>query len=240
MSQLTMIDKDRPNMTPVLSAASHKRSPRCYPGFLLSPFGWAAEPLAVMVNAEPTLLPELFEMGRSRMHLIALALAHLEPPQPPEIGRLLTHGSPRQILDRVLGHCPVGIRRALHPLPVKALQQQNYQRLVLLLADPDSGKVLHHAAKIDDVVIRVLADLPKPLRRPLAFAMPNWPRKLNGLADGLRFLVSRGVVSNFDEVLAKLAMMTTRPVGGGRSVLGRRFASAANDAAANSRPRSAP
>jgi hypothetical protein len=40
-------------MTPVASAASQKRSPRRYPGFLLSPFGWAAEPLAAMVNAEP-------------------------------------------------------------------------------------------------------------------------------------------------------------------------------------------
>ena len=206
-----MIDKDKPNITPVPSAASQKRSPRRYPGFLLSPFGWAAEPLAVMVNAEPTLLADLFEMSQSRMHLIGLALAHLEPPQPPEIGRLLTHGSPRQVLDRVLGHCPVGIRRALHRLPVKALQRQNYRRLVLLLADPDSGKVLHHAEKIDDLTIRVLADLPQPLSRPLAFAVSDWPRKLNGLADGLRFLVSRGVASNLDEMVAKLESVTAAP-----------------------------
>ena len=198
-------------MTPVASAASQKQSARRCPGFLLSPFGWAAEPLAVMVNAEPSLLADLFEMSRARMHLIALALAHLEPPRPPEIGRLLTHGSPRQVLDRVLGHCPVGIRRALHRLPVKALQRQNYRRLVLLLADPDSGKVLHHAEKIDDLTIRVLADLPQPLNRPLAFAVPDWPRKLNGLADGLRFLVSRGVASNLDEMVAKLESVTAAP-----------------------------
>jgi hypothetical protein len=195
-------------MTQVASVTSQKQSTRRYPGFLLSPFGWAAEPLAAMVNAEPSLLADLFEISRPRMHLIALALAHLEPPQPPGIGRLLTHGSARQVLDRVLGHCPVGIRRALALLPVKALQQQNYQRLVLLLADPDSAKVLHHAAKIDDLAIRVLADLPKRLRRPLPFAVSDWPRRLNGLADGLRFLVSRGVVSNFDELVAKLATMT--------------------------------
>jgi hypothetical protein len=147
-------------MTQVASVTSQKQSTRRYPGFLLSPFGWAAEPLAAMVNAEPSLLADLFEISRPRIHLIALALAHLEPPQPPGIGRLLTHGSARQVLDRVLGHCPVGIRRALARLPAKALQQQNYQRLVLLLADRDSAKVLHHAAKIDDLAIRVLADLP--------------------------------------------------------------------------------
>jgi hypothetical protein len=196
-------------MTPVVSAAPPKQSTTRCPGFLLSPFGWAAEPLAAMVSA--TLLADLFEMSQSRMHLIALGLAHLEPPQPPEIGRLLTHGSPRQVLDRVLGHCPVGIRRALARLPVKALHRQNYQRLVLLLADPDSAKVLHHAAKIDDLTIAVLADLPKPLRRLLLLAVSDWPRKLNGLADGLRFLVSRGVASNLDEMVAKLATMTAWP-----------------------------
>jgi hypothetical protein len=81
-------------MTHVASAASAKQSTRRLPGFLISPFGWAAEPLAVMVNSEPSLVADLFEMSRARMHLIALALAHLEPPHPPEIGRLLTHGSP--------------------------------------------------------------------------------------------------------------------------------------------------
>jgi hypothetical protein len=69
-------------MTHVASAASHKRSTTRLPGFLLSPFGWAAEPLAVMVNAERTLLADLFEMSQPRMHLIALALAHLQPPHP--------------------------------------------------------------------------------------------------------------------------------------------------------------
>jgi hypothetical protein len=93
----------------------------------------------------------------------------------------------------------------------KALQQQNYQRLVLLLADPDSGKVLQHAAKIDDLAIAVLADLPKLLPRPLPFAVSDWPRKLNSLADGLRFLASRGVASNLDEMVAKLASVTAAP-----------------------------
>jgi hypothetical protein len=146
--------KDKPNMIHVASDASHKQSARRYPGFLLSPFGWAAEPLdsqvidlcrvaqdlcaisiseqehealvvlpvhrfhrqpnqgspdanrtmpqhlvknlprramgeqptdfsALMVNAEPTLLADLFEMSQPRMHLIALGLAHLQLPQPP-------------------------------------------------------------------------------------------------------------------------------------------------------------
>ena len=37
------------------------------PGFLLTPFGWAAEPLAALVNAEPSLLADLFAISRPQM-----------------------------------------------------------------------------------------------------------------------------------------------------------------------------
>ncbi|MGD0026653.1 MAG: hypothetical protein ABSC37_18870 [Xanthobacteraceae bacterium] len=50
---------------------------RYAPGYLLAPFGWAADAVGAMVEAEPTLLFHLFELDRARMHLIALALAHL-------------------------------------------------------------------------------------------------------------------------------------------------------------------
>jgi hypothetical protein len=180
-------------------------------GFLLTPFGWAAEPLAAVVNAEPKLLADLFVMGRPRMHLVALALAHLEPPVSPDIGPLLTRGPVRQVLDRVLGHCPPGMMRALDHLPVNVLQRQNYQRLVHLLADRESATVLHHATMINDLAVQVLAELPPPLRRPLPFALADWPRKLSGLAAGLQFLVSRGGAVHADELVAKLATVTTWP-----------------------------
>ena len=178
------------------------------PGFLLAPFGWAAEPLPAMVQAEPSLLADLFAISRPRMHLIALALAHLETTVPPEIGALLVRGSVRQVLDRVLAQRPVGIKRVLDHLPVEVLSRENYRRLVTLLADLEAAKVLHHADKVDDVAIRVLADLPQPLRRPLTTAVPGWSDKLDGLADGLRFLVSRGVAPSFDEVVADLLSVT--------------------------------
>ena len=47
-----------------------KRRP---PGFLLSPFGWAAERLALMIESEPSCAADLFRLSRKRMHLIALA-----------------------------------------------------------------------------------------------------------------------------------------------------------------------
>jgi hypothetical protein len=185
--------------------------PQPSPGFLLAPFGWAAEPVAAMMRADRSLFADLFAIDRSRMHLIALAVAHLNLPVPPEIGPLLVRASARQVLHQVFGQPPVGIRRALSHLPDAVLSRENYQRLVDLLVHPQAAKVLHHADQIDDTAIRVLADLPQKLRQPLAFAVADWPRKLHGLIDSLQFLVSRGVGSNVDELVAELATVTAWP-----------------------------
>jgi hypothetical protein len=185
--------------------------PQPSPGFLLAPFGWAAEPLATMMRADRSLFADLFAIDRSRMHLIALAVAHLSLPVPPEIGALLVRASARQVLNQVFGQPPVGIRRVLSHLPDAVLSRENYQRLVDLLVDPEAAKVLHHADQIDDTAIRVLTDLPQKLRQTLAFALADWPRKLHGFTDSLQFLVSRGVGSNVDELIAELATVMTWP-----------------------------
>ena len=41
------------------------------PGYLFTPFGWAAQPLAAMIQSEPGLLTHVFELDRPRMHVIA-------------------------------------------------------------------------------------------------------------------------------------------------------------------------
>jgi hypothetical protein len=161
--------------------------------------------------ADRSLFADLFPIDRSRMHLIALAVAHLNLPVPPEIGALLLRASARQVLNQALGQSPAGIRRALRNLPDAVLSRENYRRLVDLLVDPQAAKVLHHADQIDDTAIRVLTDLPQKLRRPLVFAVADWPRKLHGLIDSLQFLVSRGVGSNVDELVAELATVTAGP-----------------------------
>jgi hypothetical protein len=164
-----------------------------------------------MMRADGSLFADLFAIGRSRMHLIALAVAHLNLPVRPKIGPLLVRASARQVLNQVLGQPPVGLRRALSHLPDAVLSRENYRRLVDLLVDPQAAKVLHHTGQIDDTAIRVLADLPQKLRRPLAFAVADWPRKLNGFTDGLQFFVSHGVGSNVDELIAELATVKAWP-----------------------------
>ena len=62
------------------------------PGYLLTPFGWAAKPLAAIVQSEPELLRQMFELDRPRMHMIALALAHLDDDPAPHLAPILFRG----------------------------------------------------------------------------------------------------------------------------------------------------
>jgi hypothetical protein len=180
------------------------------PGYLLRPFGWAGTPVALVVSAYPTLLPDLFGITRERMHLVALALAHVEAPTSLDIASLFIRGSPREVLQRVLGRCPPGIKRALKHLPSQVLRQQSYRLLIQVLDDSDSARVLHHASSIDDLAVKALAALPPPLRR-LPLALSDWAWKLNGFADSLQFLVSRRAGVSFDDLVAQLATVTPRP-----------------------------
>jgi hypothetical protein len=91
-------------------AATHPAAIPFVPGYLLTPLGWAAQPLAAIVRAEPGLLAHVFELDRARMHVIALALAHLDSEALPQVGPILLRAPAWEILDRVLGRSPVGIR----------------------------------------------------------------------------------------------------------------------------------
>jgi hypothetical protein len=177
---------------------------RYTPGYLLAPFGWAADALGAMVEAEPTLLFHLFELDRARMHLIALALAHLNEFSP-DLGIFLVSGSVRAIAEKTLGRCPTGIKRALGHLPPSVLAPESYRRLVELLADPGTAKLLHHAPSIDDSTIETLHGVPAPLRNPFMVHALNCHNREKGFLDGLRLLVSRGAASSFDALVHELA-----------------------------------
>lgn len=184
--------------------SSVKVAVRLTPGHLLAPFRWAADAVAVMIEAEPTLLIHLFDLDRARMHLIALTFAHLNE-VPPDIGIFLVSGSVRAITERILGRYPTGLKRALGHLPSSVLAPDNYRRLVELLADPEAAKLLHHTQSIDDSTIKTLHELPGPLRNPFMLqALEGYDRE-NTFSDGLRLLVSRGASSSFDALVCDLA-----------------------------------
>ena len=171
----------------------------------MTPFGWAAERLAAIVVAEPTLLGDLFEISQHRMHLIALVLAHSNEDDSSNFGFFLFRSTTRAVLKRVLGRHPAGIRRALAHLRPKVLSPENYRRLVELLDDRVSAKILSHAETIDNAMIKFLHGMPPVLRRPAVLAVFGQHSQPDGFINGLRFLASRSADRDFEALIAELA-----------------------------------
>ena len=190
-------------------AVAFAQSKPLVPGYLVTPFGWAAQPLVAMIQAEPELLTHVFELDRVRMHVIALALSHLDGTPTPQFASVLFRGSIHEVLHRVVGRSPHGIRRVLRRLPFAVLSRQGYQRLIELLDDPRSAKLLHHldATGITDSTVRVLYEIPAVLRPVLGELVRFIERieKLDQLPVGLQWLASRGAAASFDALVADLA-----------------------------------
>jgi hypothetical protein len=179
------------------------------PGCLLGPFGWVADALLGIVAAKPHLIIDLLAINCQRIHLIALTLANLESEVTPELAELLMRGSVREIT----GHIPMldsGIIEQVlgRHFPSSVLERRNYQRLVPLLADSNASCFLQSADYVSDFIINTLHELP-PLLRNASVINALDPVELEyGFADGLRFLVSRGVAPCFDALVSELASIS--------------------------------
>jgi hypothetical protein len=195
-----------------ITTLSQSRQPakhwRCSPGHLMAPLGWAAEPLLDLVLSDPALLAPILQLGRQRMHVIALAFSHVQVPFNPQLGDLVVRGPLSGVFDAVLGRRPIGLKRALGHLPFKVMLPQSYVRLVTLLEDPASATMIYHATTIDASWIDLFFDIPVPLRRVVARASAGFFIRISGLMDGLRVLVSRGAAATLEELVADLAQST--------------------------------
>ena len=104
-----------------------------------------------------------------------------------------------------LGHYPSGIKRVLDHLPAEVLAPESYKKIVELLADHKTAKLLHHAEFIDDRTIATLHKLPPPLRTPCVLRALDHRDRDNSFSDGLRLLAARGAASSFDTLVRELA-----------------------------------
>jgi hypothetical protein len=86
-------------MAQVTNEDSDQVVPQRCPGYLMMPFGWAAKPLAAVLEADRSLYLALFTLSRRRMHLIALALSHWHGEIEASFARLLMLGVPSIVLD---------------------------------------------------------------------------------------------------------------------------------------------
>jgi hypothetical protein len=186
------------------------------PGFLLEPLGWVQDRLRQAIEVEPRLVELLFDLDHARMHLTALALAHMNGDVTPDLALILLQESRKTILNLSVGHRPVGIGRALRRLPPKVLAAEIYRKLVDLLDDPVPAKFLHHTGSITDLLITSIYRLPASLRTAAIMAMFNQIDDMIWFVDGLRVLASRaglrfdtlahqiGALDQPDQVAAKI------------------------------------
>lgn len=160
------------------------------PGFLVEPLGWVYARLGKAIEAEPTLIHRVVDLDHARLHLIALALAHLPTDVPPDLALILLTGPSKEILKLSVGHRPVGIARALHHLPPTVLPEEAYRNLVDLLADPVTGKFLHHSSSITEPIIAGLSRLPRALRTAAIMGLFNRIDGIPKFVDGLQVVAS--------------------------------------------------
>jgi hypothetical protein len=183
------------------------------PGYLLAPFGWAAERLLAMVGSQRALAAEVLQLDRARMHLIALAFAHCECQtgdclMPGLCAELLLRRSLTEVLDVVLQRRPPGLKRALEHMPVQVLPPESYRHLVESLEDKATTKLIHHAPCIDEDFIATFHSVPRPLRRIVALTAANHWVELRGFTEGLRLLASRGVAPSFEALVEDLSSIS--------------------------------
>ncbi len=177
------------------------------PGFLIEPLGWVQARLSKAVETEPSLVDLLFGINQARMHLMALALAHLACDITPELALLLLKGFRKPILDLSLGyHHPFGIDRALHHIPPKVLAAETYRKLVDLLNDSVAAKFLHHAPSITEPMITGLHNLPPVLRSTAIIDIFNGISGMSRFADGIRILASR-LAMPFDNLATQIGTL---------------------------------
>lgn len=179
-------------------------APRRRLGFLIEPMDWVARALFERAGDSSTAPARLLEIGRARMHVIAIALAHDAAGRLP--AEYLLHARLSQILDQVLVPRPVGLRGVINRLPARVLQPASYRVLVNLMRDPRLADALAHGDDLDDRSLAGLINVPPPLRRVVLAAMEDEIGSVAGLTESLRWLAGRGVATTYEALVADLSL----------------------------------
>ncbi|MHC2519013.1 hypothetical protein [Bradyrhizobium diazoefficiens] len=174
------------------------------PGFLLEPFKWAIPDVIAMLRDRPGHLSDLLHLSRTRMHLIGIALAHLESIKIQHFAEILFRGSAEMILDAAIGRRPPGLKRAITVMPNVLMERQSYRTLVELLVEPPAARLLYHTFEIRDSTIRMMNDVPGPLRAAL-FSLHDTIGDMSSFSEGLRCISLRSGRISFDELVSELA-----------------------------------
>ncbi|MCS3731372.1 hypothetical protein [Bradyrhizobium betae] len=174
------------------------------PSFLLEPFKWAIPNVIAMLRAQPSYLTDLIHLSQARMHLIGIALAHLEAIPHASLIEILFRGSAGMILDGSVGQRPHGLKRAVRLMPAFMMKAESYRTLIKLLSEPQAAQLLHHASEIRDSTIKTMNDVP-PLLRAALLSLHENIGDMSSFSEGLRCIALRGGDMTFDQLVSELA-----------------------------------
>lgn len=96
----------------------------------------------------------------------------------------------RHVIPAVVRNAPAGFERVLGKLGELAFDAEAYRLLLRLLGRPAPAKVLRHAERIDESLVRRLAGLPEPMEGAVRLARDLTPEGVTVLReayDALRF-----------------------------------------------------
>lgn len=99
-------------------------------------------------------------------------------------------GRLRHVIPAAAPGAPAGLERVLGRLGEVAFDAEAYRLLLRLLARPAAAKVLRHAERVDESLIRRLAGLPEPMERAVRLALdltPEGVAVLREAYEALRF-----------------------------------------------------
>ena len=174
--------------------------------FLFRPLTWVADQLGPIVDHDPHLFRELMKISPVRMHVAALALAHMRGEVTPEACAFVLTTPQKQLFATLFGYRPVGLGRALGRLPGRVLPAQTYRYLVDLLGHPVIAKYLHHVASIDETTLTTLHRLPPVLRTNGIMKLLSQLDGFETLVDGLHLLATRSARS-FDDIAGRISSL---------------------------------
>ena len=121
--------------------------------------GWVADRLGPY-HRDPGSLKRLITIEKPKMHLVALALAHMRERIDCEAGIFLLERSQKEILETLLGRQPSWPGSRPLPFTRSSLGAPKVSPACQLLNDRVVVKFLHHVASIDEPKIIGLHKLP--------------------------------------------------------------------------------
>lgn len=158
--------------------------------------GWAEPEFLVHAEQKPTLALRLWTAPRQKLHLVAFLLSNSQGQISTQVLENAVTLPARTVLADLGFGGLKGLRRALGRIPGAVLEPPQYRRIVSLLSDSSTARLLHHSPEITASLLTNLENLPGPLRsHAIAKAIGSLPGAAGALIEWTALAAERSPLS---------------------------------------------